>query len=101
MATRTDSQSAPLIVHGSRALPLPKPSRRYEEHRSCIHPGCDTKLSSYNAYDTCFNHTFPWSARKTASARRRRKPKALGDAVTGIIPQSEAPGADLPDSIAS
>jgi hypothetical protein len=72
MASRTDSQSAPLIVHGSRALQLPKPSRRYEEERICSHPGCNTRLSAYNAYETCYNHTFAWSARKTASARRSR-----------------------------
>jgi hypothetical protein len=71
----SESQSStPLVVHGSRALQLPKPSRLYERNRSCIHPGCETRLSAYNAYDTCFNHTHPWS-KKTASARRQVKPK--------------------------
>lgn len=74
---RSESQSSALVVHGSRALSLPKPSRRYEGDRYCSHPGCTTRLSTYNAYETCYNHTFPWSARKTASARRpRRRPAA-------------------------
>lgn len=76
MASRTESQSAPLVVHGSRALALPKPSRRYEEVRTCAHEGCTTRLSAYNAYETCYNHTYAWSARKIASAKRTRKPAA-------------------------
>jgi hypothetical protein len=76
MASRTDSQSASLVVHGSRALALPKPSRRYHEVRTCAHEGCTTKLSAYNAYETCYNHTYAWSARKIASAKRTRKPPA-------------------------
>lgn len=90
MATRTDSQSTPLVVHGSRALTLPKPSKRYEANRTCIHPGCETVLSSYNAYDTCFNHTFPWNARKTASARRTRKKPVLTEVAAPVpMPQPE------------
>ena len=76
MASRTDSQSASLVVHGSRALALPKASRRYEEVRTCAHEGCTTRLSAYNAYETCYNHTYAWSARKIASAKRTRKPPA-------------------------
>ena len=97
MASRTDSQSAPLIVHGSRALQLPKPSRRYEEERTCSHAGCNTRLSAYNAYETCYNHTFPWSARKTASARRSRPKKpvlAEVPAVEATVPAE--PGAHAP-----
>jgi hypothetical protein len=76
MASRTESQSAPLVVHGSRALALPKASRRYEEVRTCAHEGCTTRLSAYNAYETCYNHTYAWSARKIASAKRTRKSPA-------------------------
>lgn len=76
MASRTESQSAPLVVHGSRALALPRPSRRYDEVRTCAHEGCTTRLSAYNAYETCYNHTYAWSARKIASAKRTRKPAA-------------------------
>lgn len=76
MASKTDSQSASLVVHGSRALALPKPSRRYNEVRTCAHEGCTTRLSAYNAYETCYNHTYAWSARKIASAKRTRKPPA-------------------------
>jgi hypothetical protein len=104
MAPRTDSQTAPLIVHGSRALALPKPSRRYEDNRYCSHPGCETRLSAYNAYETCFNHTFPWSARKTASAKRpRRRPAAAAAAVAEVVEvgpvtevlEPQAPPADV------
>ena len=86
MASRTDSQSAPLVVHGSRALALPKASRRYEEVRTCAHEGCTTRLSAYNAYETCYNHTFAWSARKIASAKRTRKP-----AVAPVLTEVPAP----------
>jgi hypothetical protein len=91
MASRSDSQSAPLIVHGSRALHLPKPSRRYEDNRYCSHPGCETRLSAYNAYETCFNHTFPWSARKTASAKRTRRRAPV---VAEVVEVGPAPQAD-------
>ena len=94
MASRTDSPSASVVVHGSRALTLPKPSRRYEANRSCTHAGCDTVLSAYNAYDTCFNHTFPWSARKTASARRTRKKPVLTE-VTAAVQITEEPAEEF------
>jgi hypothetical protein len=44
--------------------------------RTCAHEGCTTRLSAYNAYETCYNHTYAWSARKIASAKRTRKPAA-------------------------
>lgn len=100
MASRTDSQSAPLIVHGSRALRLPKPSRRYEEERTCSHAGCNIRLSAYNAYETCHNHTFPWSARKTASARRSRVKRPLLAEVPAVevtTPALAAARAELPE----
>lgn len=84
MPSRTESQSAPLVVHGSRALGLPKPSRRYEEVRTCAYEGCSTRLSAYNAYETCHIHTFAWNARKIASAKRTRKP-AAPPALTEVV----------------
>ena len=91
MASRTDSQSAPLVVHGSRALGLPKPSRRYEEVRTCAQEGCTTRLSAYNAYETCYNHTFAWSARKIASAKRTRV-----KAVAAVLAEVSAADQDTP-----
>lgn len=36
---------------------LAKPNRTYRGERTCSHPGCITKLSSYNGLNTCFIHS--------------------------------------------
>ena len=56
------------------------------------------KLSTYNAYDTCFNHTFPWSARKTASARRTRKATVLTQVETPVAEPVETPVEEFPEA---
>lgn len=45
------------VMKGSRLVGLPRRSRQYEDGRTCAHPGCNTKLSTYNRKDTCFMHT--------------------------------------------
>jgi hypothetical protein len=57
--------------------------------RTCAHEGCTTRLSAYNAYETCYNHTFAWSARKIASAKRTRKPAASTAPALAEVPAPE------------
>ncbi len=50
------------MMKGTRPGHLPSPSRSEEGGRVCAHPGCETKLSIYNAGDSCWQHadiTFP------------------------------------------
>jgi hypothetical protein len=36
-----------------------RPPRRYPSGRVCHHPGCDTRLSIYNASELCYRHERP------------------------------------------
>ena len=47
---------ATAAIKGAHVAGLPKRSRRYVEGRTCAHPDCITKLSTYNRRDTCFIH---------------------------------------------
>lgn len=44
-------------IRGARTIGLPRRSRRYRDGRICAHPGCNTKLSTYNRRETCFMHS--------------------------------------------
>lgn len=44
-------------IIGRSAKGLAKPNRTYKGERTCSHPGCITRLSSYNGQDTCFIHS--------------------------------------------
>ncbi len=45
------------MMKGTRPGHLPPPSRvTDEEGRVCVYPGCDTRLSRYNAGDACWQH---------------------------------------------
>jgi hypothetical protein len=50
-------------MKGTRPGRLPRPSRRGgADGRTCSAPGCETRLSRYNAGDRCWQHadaTFP------------------------------------------
>ncbi|MGH7426748.1 MAG: hypothetical protein ACREJP_11365 [Candidatus Methylomirabilales bacterium] len=43
-------------IRGFHASALPRRSRRFLEDRTCAHPGCITRLSTYNRRETCFLH---------------------------------------------
>jgi len=50
------------VAKGTRPGNLPAPSHAEPEGRVCAHPGCETKLSIYNASAYCWQHadvTFP------------------------------------------
>ncbi|HZD81072.1 MAG TPA: hypothetical protein VE646_13670 [Actinomycetota bacterium] len=51
------------MMKGTRPGHLPAPSKTWdEEGRVCRVPGCGTRLSMYNAGETCWQHatiTFP------------------------------------------
>jgi hypothetical protein len=71
--------------------------------RTCAHEGCTTRLSAYNAYETCYNHTFAWSARKIASAKRTRVKAAAPVLAELPAPDQATPaearvGAGFPES---
>ncbi len=44
-------------MHGTRPGKLPPPSKTHGDGRVCRVPGCETKLSTYNASDYCWQHT--------------------------------------------
>jgi hypothetical protein len=46
----------PEALRGSRAHGLPRASQKYPEGRQCAHPGCSTRLSTYNRRDKCWAH---------------------------------------------
>lgn len=43
-------------IRGQTPKGLPRPSRRHAEGRVCSHPGCTTRLSTYNRRDKCWLH---------------------------------------------
>jgi hypothetical protein len=43
-------------IQGHRPQALPRRSRRYPGGRVCAHPGCETRLSTYNRRDRCWVH---------------------------------------------
>ncbi|MGH2729348.1 MAG: hypothetical protein ACRDJI_01940 [Actinomycetota bacterium] len=43
-------------IQGSRAHGLPRASKKYPQGRVCLHPGCETRLSTYNRRDRCWVH---------------------------------------------
>lgn len=47
---------ASATVRGTHVVGLPKRSRRSAEGRTCAHPDCSTRLSTYNRRETCFTH---------------------------------------------
>ena len=52
------------------------PSRRYSAGRICGYPGCDTRLSTYNATDRCALHS-PLQEFHMRAPRRRRHPATM------------------------
>ena len=44
------------MTKGTRPGHLPPLSKTEETERTCVHPGCDTKLSVYNVSDRCWQH---------------------------------------------
>ena len=58
-------------IRGQRPLALPRASQKYPEGRVCDHPGCETKLSTYNRRDRCWAH-----AEMKVPRLRGRKPAA-------------------------
>lgn len=49
--------NAAVVRRGAHVIGLPRRSRTYREDRVCAHPGCSTRLSTYNRRETCFVHT--------------------------------------------
>jgi hypothetical protein len=45
------------VMKGTHPIGLPRRSRTYKGGRKCSHPGCTTRLSTYNRRETCFVHT--------------------------------------------
>ncbi len=43
-------------IRGERPTGLPRASRTYGKGRVCSHPGCETRLSTYNKRDRCWAH---------------------------------------------
>jgi hypothetical protein len=58
-------------IHGARPQPLPRASQKFPEGRVCAHPGCGTRLSTYNKRDKCWLH-----AEMKVPRLRGRKPAA-------------------------
>jgi hypothetical protein len=58
-------------IHGSRPVELPRASQTYPRGRVCAHPGCKTRLSTYNRRDKCWAH-----AEMKVPRLRGRKPAA-------------------------
>jgi hypothetical protein len=46
-----------LSVKGSRPGKVPQPTPTTADGRTCVVPGCSTKLSIYNLTPTCWQHT--------------------------------------------
>jgi hypothetical protein len=44
------------VTKGTRPGHLPPPSKAEEEGRVCSFPGCETRLSVYNASERCWQH---------------------------------------------
>ena len=49
--------SGSVATGATRVVGMPSRSRRYPEGRVCSHPGCLTRLSTYNRASTCFLHS--------------------------------------------
>jgi hypothetical protein len=58
-------------IHGQKPSGLPRASHQYPEGRVCGHPGCGTRLSTYNRRDKCWVH-----AEMKVPRLRGRKPAA-------------------------
>lgn len=43
-------------IRGSRLRALPRASQKFAKGRVCAEPGCETRLSTYNRRDKCWNH---------------------------------------------
>jgi hypothetical protein len=43
-------------MKGTRPGHLPRPSKAQDQGRVCADPGCETKLSVYNAGKRCWQH---------------------------------------------
>lgn len=46
----------PNAIRGERPAGLPRASRTYPKGRVCAHPGCETRISTYNKRDRCWAH---------------------------------------------
>lgn len=44
-------------MKGTRPAKQPPATTTAEEGRTCVAPGCETKLSIYNASQTCWQHS--------------------------------------------
>ena len=60
-----------------RTVGLPARSRRYPDGRECSHPGCDTRLSTYNRATTCWVHS-PRTTPRLRGYQRRGNPGVNG-----------------------
>ncbi len=58
-------------IGGQRPRGLPRASHRSASGRVCAHPGCETRLSTYNRRDKCWAH-----AEMKVPRLRGRKPAA-------------------------
>ena len=58
-------------IHGSKPVAMPRASQTYPKGRVCAHPGCETRLSTYNRRDKCWAH-----AEMKVPRLRGRKPAA-------------------------
>ncbi|MCI0545613.1 MAG: hypothetical protein L0Z49_14415 [Actinobacteria bacterium] len=43
-------------LRGRRVSAATRPPRAVSEKRTCIHPGCGTRLSRYNRREYCYTH---------------------------------------------
>ncbi|MGH2787481.1 MAG: hypothetical protein ACRDJV_06170 [Actinomycetota bacterium] len=43
-------------IRGERPVGLPRASQKYPKGRICSHPGCETRMSTYNRRDKCWAH---------------------------------------------
>jgi hypothetical protein len=70
--------SGSVATGATRVVRLPSRSRRYPEGRVCSHPGCLTRLSTYNWASTCFLHS-PMVAPRLRGRKSGRSEDRCGD----------------------
>jgi hypothetical protein len=63
----------PVITCATGISSALSPSRRFGPGRVCGHPGCGTRLSTYNPLDWCSVHTPPREFHMRAPRRKRRE----------------------------
>ena len=43
-------------LRGRRVSAATRPPKAVSENRTCVHPGCKTRLSRYNRREHCYSH---------------------------------------------